>query len=119
MGWGLVGKSRGSWFDGTGGAGRTKAGGPSRMDAVAGLQGARTRSEGLWKSWKGIWKAGSWRRGNGVARAGRASLGARLSGIDMVTWAWLWGGERSDGERERETYQFKRCEGATERCPTN
>ena len=39
------------WFDGTGGAGRTKEEGESRMDAVAGL---RTRSEVFWKSWNGI-----------------------------------------------------------------
>lgn len=73
------------------------------MEAVAGL---RTRSEGFWKSWKGIWNAGSWRRGKGVARA--ASLEARgsLSGIGMITWfvrwAWLSRVRAGTGERARD-----------------
>lgn len=58
------------------------------MEAVAGLEGLRTRSEGFGKSWYGIWKEGSWRRGKGVERAGRASLEERgsLSRIGMITW---------------------------------
>lgn len=79
-----------SWFEGMGGLGRKKAEGPSRMDAVAGLEGLRTRSGGVSKSWKGIWKEGSWRRGKGVARAGRVGLVERsLSGDGMITW-FVW-----------------------------
>ena len=68
------------------GPGRRKEG-PSRMEAVAGLGGLRTRSKGSGKSCSGIWKEGSRRNGKGVERSGKPSLDEResLSGTGMTT----------------------------------